>query len=453
MKKIIPLFLILISGYTRAQCFESIAPGYQHTLALKSDGTLWGWGNNNSGLLGNGSQEPLNLPTQIGVENNWKTLTSGSSYHNAGIKNDGTLWAWGNNEYGQLGDGTATSSSIPIQVGHETNWVAVDASFRYTVALKNDGTLWVWGGNNSGQFGNGTLAGNLLPEQIGHDTDWKSFEAGQNNISAIKTNGTLWIWGNGPALGNATPGDNLFPRQVNNDNDWKSISLDSSFAIAQKTDGTIWSWGDNVNGELGNGTFISSTLPTQIGSDTDWEIAAATAGSSVAVKSDGTLWTWGFNMFGALGNGNFTNNPFPIQVGTANDWQSVFPGNAHVFALKTDGTLYGWGWNIFNQVGNNTTTDINVPTLITGVCSLSDQGFTTENTFVVYPNPANDVIYIQNVQSKTIDGFMISDLSGKKVVSNAGNISQINITALQKGVYILQTFSGAETFIQKIIKL
>jgi hypothetical protein len=174
--------------------WASVAAGSYHTMAIKTDGTLWAWGANWAGQLGNGTLVDTDTPVQIGYGNDWASVAAGY-YHTVAIKTDGSLWAWGSNEEGQLGDGTNESKDGPTQIGPDTDWASVAAGYYHTVAVKTNGTLWAWGYNEEGQLGDGTNESKNTPTRIGADTDWVSVAAGEGHTVAVKTNGTLWAWG------------------------------------------------------------------------------------------------------------------------------------------------------------------------------------------------------------------------------------------------------------------
>jgi alpha-tubulin suppressor-like RCC1 family protein len=155
-----------------------------HALEIRK-GTLWAWGFNNSGQLGDGTTTQKTSPVQIGTDNKWVTVAAGQ-VHSVGIKSNGTLWAWGNNSFGQLGDGTTTQRNSPTQIGTDNKWVSIAAGQSFTLALKSDGTLWAWGDNSNGQLGDGTTTYKLSPTQIGTDNKWISIAAGRHFISCNK---------------------------------------------------------------------------------------------------------------------------------------------------------------------------------------------------------------------------------------------------------------------------
>jgi alpha-tubulin suppressor-like RCC1 family protein len=284
------------TGYTAA------FTGTFFALAITTDGSLFGWGRNSTGQLGIGTTSNVTLPTLVGTG---FVTAAGGFLHALGIKTDGTLWAWGDNEEGELGDGTTTNRTSPVQVGTDTDWASVSAGYYYTLAIKTDGTLWAWGYTIAGQLGIGSFTANTqaTPVQIG--TGFAFVAAGQFSSYAVKTDGTSWAWGNNDAggLGLAPSVDVLSPTQTGTGYKSQTGCAGENTGLGTKTDGTVWAFGDNSSGEFGNGTTMGSTTPVQVLSG----YASVQCGGSEAVlglKPDGSLWGWGDNTYGELGVGS-----------------------------------------------------------------------------------------------------------------------------------------------------
>ena len=355
-----------VRGGQTEDSISAMALGEYHTVTLKDDGSLWAWGNNSRGQLGDGTTINRNSPVQAGMTKDWATVATGSS-HTIASKMDGSLWAWGYNNQSQLGDGTATSSSKPVQVGTDKDWAAAAAGSFYTIALKSDGSLWAWGQNSSGQLGDGTTTIRRTPVQVGTASDWISITAGSTHTIALKNDGSLWAWGNNTRsqLGDGTITNRNTPKQVGTDKDWVSIAAGEYHTIALKSDGSLWAWGHNNYGQLGDGTNTGRNAPFQIGEALDWAAIAVNGNHNIALKNDGSLWTWGYNQYGQLGDGTIINRNTPTWVGETLDWAVITAGIFHTAALKNDGSLWAWGNNTHGQLGDSSTTRSTIPVQIT----------------------------------------------------------------------------------------
>lgn len=457
MKKHLLIIVIIFPMILSAQCWQKVVSANTFTLALKQDGTLWAWGQNLNGQIGNGTDTDIDqhTPVQVGTANDWIEIYGGIRFALA-KKSNGSLWAWGQNVYGQLGDGTTEDKNIPVQVGTDTDWDFVSAGSAHVLAIKTDGSLWGWGINAAGALGNGSTApvAVTLPILINNDKDWQSVSAGGTFSTGLKNDGTIWAWGyNGYGqFGNGTTTDSYVPVQIGTDTDWANIDSGTQHTIALKTNGTLWGWGSNYEGAVGNGTvgFANNALfPVQLGTDTDWQIAYAGLNVSTALKTNGSLWMWGNNQFGGLGIGSYSDQSVPAKLGTTNDWLSVSDPSTSCAAFKTDMTLWIWGYNGVGQLGDDTLVNKNAP--INVVCSIL---YTPEMSYVkgiVYPNPAVDVLHFSFPEKVT--SVVLFDLSGKKIMEHSnGSIENFSVLDLQKGMYMLKFECDGKDYWQKVIK-
>ncbi|MBA4320384.1 MAG: hypothetical protein C0412_18455, partial [Flavobacterium sp.] len=338
--------------------WSSFSVGKHHVLALKTDGTLWAWGRQETGQLGNGDigtnsgivlgllQTPL-VPVKVNSDSDWTAIAAGGN-HSLALKSDGTLWAWGFNKDGQLGNAESTSFDlIPRLVGEDTNWTYIAAGFSHSLALKSDGTLWAWGSDDMGQIGNGgILVEDRLPKQIGSGKNWVSIAAGYSHSMGLQADGSLYAWGynNYGQLGNHDLGVEMVgdPSFVNlNINKpvqirqpltaWISFSVNGNHTIGLKADGTIWE------------NYSPAGILQRVGDSYDWVSAEAGTLHSIGLKADGTIWTWGSNTFGQLGLGDKTDRSIPTMIESDSGFVSISAGSAFSIGLKSDGTLWSWG--------------------------------------------------------------------------------------------------------------
>jgi alpha-tubulin suppressor-like RCC1 family protein len=325
--------------------WSKLSAGSTTSMAIKTDGTLWSWGNNNSGQLGLGDTVNRSSPVQIGSLTEWAQISSGGSPNTLAIKNNGTLWSWGNNLYGQLGLSNQTYYSSPKQVGALTNWLQVSAGHEYTLAVKTDNTLWGWGYTFNGTIGNGSSGfGNIQsPVQVGAAISWSKTSAGYNVSHGISTSGALYAWGanGGGQLGLGNTTDQSLPQQVGSLTDWLDVAGYYGWSMAIKTDGTMWAWGVNSFGRLGLGNTTNYSSPKQVGALTSWVklFVAKGVNTCLAIKNDGTLWSWGSSNSGQLGLGNTTDYSSPKQVGSSTNWLTASIGNQSIGINTTTSNL------------------------------------------------------------------------------------------------------------------
>lgn len=338
--------------------FVRASSGQYHTLAIRADGTLWGWGANWAGQVGDGTTDNRFGPVQVGTDDHWALVSAGDSFSLA-IKTDGSLWVWGNNWAGHLGVGDIESRPEPTAVSGGGIWNTVAAGGAHSLGIRTDGTLWAWGDNSVGQLGLGDKTSQLEPRQVGSAKDWESVAAGYWFSAAIKRDGSLWTWGGNweGQLGLGDYGDGLervAPTRVGEHNDWAAVSAsEQSFCLALKTDGSLWAWGNNSSGQLGYVTEPDSlsAVPGRVDPAVDWADVSAGGDHSMAIKTDGTLWAWGANGYGQLGLGTTDDTPIVTRVGLETDWRSLAVGQEHTVVLKSDGVLWAWGAGGEGQLG------------------------------------------------------------------------------------------------------
>lgn len=343
-----------------------IAIGYSWSCAIQqSEGTGEGplscWGSNVYGQLGIGSTTSSPTPVQVGEDTDWVDVDAGTS-HVCGVRavdesGAGTLWCWGNNARAQLGDGTRTTRTRPVQIGEATNWVDVDAGDQHSCGVRSDGTLWCWGYNRLGQIGEGSFGAiQNRPLQVGSDTDWASVTAGYAHTCALRTDHTLWCWGDSTMgqTGTGKIGSEVAPAQVGDNSDWTGVSTGYAHTCGTRDNGTLWCWGENGYGQLGvSGT--GQTSPVRVGDDDSWTAVGSGSDSVCALRTDGSVWCWGNNSGGQLGDGTTTHRFAPVRLSGDGTWASVAMGGPHGCAFDTDGALSCWGQNWSGQLGDGST--------------------------------------------------------------------------------------------------
>ena len=329
---------------------------------------LWTWSYNYNGQLGTNNRIARSSPVQtVSSGTNWRSVAVGC-LHSAAIKTDGTLWGWGDNYDGSLATNNRIDRSSPVQtVSGGTNWCSISTAGSTVSALKTDGTLWLWGCNYYGQLGNNNRIFRSSPVQtVSAGTNWRSTSSSYRNTAAIKSDGTLWIWGdnyNGNLGTNNVIIRSSPVQTVSGGTNWCSVSLGCQHSAAIKTDGTLWAWGIGLHGSLGTNEDISRSSPVQtVSGGTNWHSVSLGCQHSAAIKTDGTLWVWGHNNEGQLGVNDTSNRSSPVQtVSGGTNWRSVSPKAYNTASIKTDGTLWLWGKNLYGQLGTNDTIDRSSP--------------------------------------------------------------------------------------------
>ena len=326
--------------------FTQISAGSLHSLALDSSGDLWSWGDNRFGQLGDGTLEKRTSPVQIKQGTKFKQIATNSENHGLAIDGDGNLWAWGNNENGQLGDGTTTNRTSPVQIKKGTKFTQISTGYNHSLAIDSNGNLWAWGNNENGQLGDGTTTDKTSPVQIKKGTKFTQVTAGDSHSLAIDSNGNLWAWGNNAygQLGDGTTVNKTSPVQIKKGTKFTQVSAGNYHSLALDESGNLWAWGNNAYGQLGDGTTTNRTSPVQIKQGTKFtQISAGNTYNCSAIDSNGNLWKWGINNYGQLGDGTTTQRTSPVQVKQGTKFTKISNGFSHSLALDIEGKLYGTG--------------------------------------------------------------------------------------------------------------
>ena len=350
--------------------------------APQSTGNVWAWGDNGFSELGNGTTVATSTPSQVSSLSGVVAIADGccDDEFSLSLKSDGTVWAWGGNGFGELGVGTNVPSSTPIAVSSLSGVIAIAAGWDHSLAVKSDGTVWAWGLNANGELGNGSTTNSNTPVQVSNLSGVIAVAAGGSESMALKSDGTMWVWGyngNGQlGLGTTSAAPVTTPVQISGLSGVVAISAGNGSSLVLKNDGTVWAWGYNLDGRLGNGTTTSSTIPVQT-SNLSGVVAISAAGHSLALESDGTVWAWGSNGSGELGNGTTIGSTIPVQVSGLSGTTAIAAGSGYSMAVKSDGTLWAWGFNGQGQLGLGTkgvtpvTTPVQVNSLsgVTGIAA------------------------------------------------------------------------------------
>ena len=300
-------------------------------LSLNSTAFAWGYGS--SGQLADNTAVTKSSPVSVvGGFTDWVQISAGgvSSGHSVGIRSNGTAWAWGIASSGRIGDNTTANKSSPVSVvGGFTDWIQVSAGSESTFGLRANGTAWAWGRNNFGQLGDNTVTNRSSPVSVvGGYTDWVQVSGGYQHSLGVRANGTAWAWGSGAngRLGDNTTVSRSSPVSVvGGFTDWIQVSAGSGFTLGLRANGTAWAWGRSNYGQLGDNTAVNTSSPVSVvGGFTDWIQVSAGNSHSLAIRANGTAWAWGKNIYGELGDNTTVAKSSPVSVvGGYTDWVQV----------------------------------------------------------------------------------------------------------------------------------
>ncbi len=351
-------------GGSASVLFIDIATGYDHAVALDSDGNVWAWGRNDCGQAGDNSLTDQLTPIQVQGLSGITEIAVGAS-HNLALDSFGSVWAWGKNWDGQLGNGTLNTSAVPVQVFGLSDVVTIAAGNFHSIALKGDGTVWTWGMNSSYQLGHG-LGGTtdeLVPGQVPNLFNVIGIAGGYNFTTTLKQDKTVWSWGRNDRgqLGTGDTIDRTVATAALLTADVASVhgSLNSR-AFAVMSNGSVWGWGYNSGfGAVGNGNGWDQPTPIKVFEN--FVDLSSGKEHTIALATDASLWAWGRNMEGEYGTGNTSYSTTPVSAANLADITAVAAGGYFTAILKANGTVWCWGSNHNGQLGNNSTDSSLVP--------------------------------------------------------------------------------------------
>lgn len=346
---------------------SGFSEGWSYSVALKSDGTVWAWGDNSSCQLGLcHSITASDTPLKINGLTDIAQISAGEN-HVLALSNDGSVWAWGDNRYGELGDSVKYESYIPVKVSGLTNIVAVATGKHSSLALKEDGTVWVWGDNHDGQLGiNSNVEFKNIPTKIESIDGIVAISARFKHVLALKNTGEVLVWGNNLLNDDYEIWNSPKPILAKGLSNIVSIAAGSLTNYAFDVDGTVWSWGGNGFGQIGNDSVSYRSYPLEVKNFTGVDVVKAGYDHTLALKEDGTVWGFGHNGYGQLGNNSFLGDTKPVQAIIENV-ADIAPGAYHSLALKSDGTVWAWGKNENGQLGDGSLVNSSVPMQVIGL--------------------------------------------------------------------------------------
>jgi alpha-tubulin suppressor-like RCC1 family protein len=449
VRKIILTASFCVIGLNTVLYSQSIAGGGMHSIFICNDSTVMACGTDAQGALGDGTTVSKSTPVQINSLSG-VIAVAGGDRHSLFLKQNGTVWSCGANNYLQLGDGSGgVDQHTPVKINSISGIVAISAGWRHSLFVKNDGTVWACGDNGSGQLGDGSTNSPLTTVNASSLSGITATAAGQSHSIFLKNDSTVWICGdNGHGqLGDGTTTTRHTPVLINSLTGIIAIAAGQHHSLFIKKNGTVWACGRNDYGQLGDGTTIERHSPVQVNSLTG--IIAVGAGGatyhSLFLKNDGSVWACGTNVQGQLGNGtNTTKDSIPVQVSSLSGITAIATGNSFSLYHKNDGTVWASGGNGFGNLGNGTFANSNVPVQTAGLCAvMSIEENSEKNILKVFPNPSAGIIQIGENGTAFPVTIELINVLGKTVLKQEINSPSeiIDLSSFENGLYAL-LFSG-----------
>jgi alpha-tubulin suppressor-like RCC1 family protein len=351
-----------------------IAGGQYHSIGLDKNGTVWGWGYNNRGQLGDNSVTSRLTPVSIlGNSKTFCKIASGYG-HTIGLDKNGRVWGWGYNGRGQLGDNTITQRNTPVSIlGVNKTFCSISGGYINTIGLDKNGNVWGWGYNNKGQLGDNSVTQRKTPVSIlGINKTFCSITSGRFHSIVLDKNGRVWGWGYnyyGQLGDNSTIQRNTPVSILGVNKTFCSISAGYYHSIGIDDNGKVWGWGYNINGQLGNNSTTNRATPVSIlGINKTFCSISTGYRHTIGLDKNGKVWGWGYNVYGQLGDNSITSRLTPVSIlGVNKTFCSISAGYQHSIGIDDNGKVWGWGYNLQGQLGNNGTPNRCTPVSILGV--------------------------------------------------------------------------------------
>ena len=464
LRQSILILTFAIIGWSNNVNAQTIAAGNSHSLFLCTGSPPYSVGENLFGELGIGVAFSHRLtPVQVNGVSGITSVAAGY-YTSLFLKNDGTVWSVGMNNYGQLGDGTTSDKSTPVQVigvsgitAVSTNGTPGSTSNGHSLFLKNDGTVWGVGNNWEGQLGDGTLINKSIAGQVSGLNGITAVAAGRDRYSLfLKNDGTVWAVGRNyyGQLGDGTTGNKKNAVQLSSLSGITAISAGHTHSLFLKNDGTVWAVGYNGRGQLGDGTTTDKKTPVQVNGVSGVVAVAAGTFHSLFLKNDGTVWSVGNNSGGELGDGTTIDKKTPVQVSGVSGVTAVSGGGYFSLFLKNDSTVWAVGIGGNGQLGNGTQTNKTTAVQVIGLCGATGiEDNSTANNISIFPNPANEQLFIELTDYKNtiaeifnIQGQLLQSIPLKS------DKTTIQINELISGLYLVKVKSSEGMIVKKLVK-
>jgi alpha-tubulin suppressor-like RCC1 family protein len=471
MKKIITLLVIVVSINSNLLQAQKIACGNEHSLVVCKDSTVWAWGSNEYGQLGNGTLDSSAVPVQVQGLSGVVAVFAGG-FSSFALKANGELWGWGSNNYYELFMGRfhPVYKTQPVIISiNNTKFIVTQSdiaginSSGFSYAITEDSSLWAAGYNSGSLFGNNSLVIKDTSEKDTLFSDYLSIGGGKETKLALRGDGTVWVWGDNSvgSLGlGAMAGNSNFARKIPNFDNvvYLSSGGNSTSSIAIKSGGTLWAWGSNVGGQIGDSTQNSIFEPKQIfGVNKPLKAIISNRATSYAIDKDSAIWAWGSNFYGQLGLGiTDARLTYPHKINHSKKFVDIVAHGPHTLALASDGSLWAWGINSSGQLGIGTLTNANTPQLVAGLCEIAVSVpplYASPNHYRIYPNPSSDLVQVEFLEQSP-SKVQILDLHGKVLLEESIQPNQARIQlsthSLASGIYFIRTISPIGNTVHKL---